>query len=298
MEHIYYSLGWGIVAVCSIPLNLLCFVVLNRAKNIEDVTKVFLYSLTASDFIYCLFRVVPAISITATGRVLLGDHFCTIQSFFSHTAVYALYPTLLAVNVERYICLTYPLKYCLIVSKRRAIFGMAFIWCFAISISVLSGFHVNWKANLILYASMCWLFNIEGRSYIIQRVMVIFELAIIGVIVILFIKMYITAKRFTRQSSTLQSRVARHNVKKNSKAATTFFLMTFTFLLANVPWIVLISIEKMFQVKVPFSVYFLSEIMYGLAGIGDIIVYYFRNRSFQKTTKEILTGYTRCSCRT
>ena len=297
MENILYSLGWGIVAVCSIPLNLLCFVVLKRAKHIEDVTKVFLYSLTTTDLIYCLFRVVPAISISATGRVLLGDYFCTIQSFFSHTAVYVLFPTLLAVNVERYICITYPLKYWLIVTKRRAIFVMVFIWSYGVVITVLSGFHMNWKANLYLYVSMCYLFNHEEGSYMIQRVMVILEVVIIGVIIILFIKMYITAKRFTRQSSALQTRGTRHNVKKNSKAATTFFLMTSTFLLANVPWIILLTLEK-YHVKIPLFVYFLSEILYGLAGIGDMVVYYFRNRSFQQTTKEVLRGYLRCLCRT
>ena len=143
MDDILYSLGWTLVAICSLPLNLLCFIVLKRAKNIADVTKVFLHSLTAVDLIFYLFRVVPTISFSATGRVLLGDVFCSMQSFMTYTSIYLMYPTLLAVNVERYICITYPLRYCIIVTKTKAVVGMICVWCISIGLIVWAGFEVN-----------------------------------------------------------------------------------------------------------------------------------------------------------
>ena len=294
MENIFYPLCWGLVAVCSIPLNLLCFVVLKRAKNMEDVTKVFLNSLTAADLIYCLFRVVPAVSISAIGRVLLGEFFCTIQSFAAQTSVYALYPTLLAINVERYLCITYPLRYRLIVAKRKAIYGMICVWSISICLNMWMGFDAEWTAHLDVNIFSCRLMAQNSHSFIVNNIVTYVAMAIIVVTVILIIKMYMTAKNFYEKRSAFQNHVARH-VRKNRKAATTCFLMTFTFLLANVPWIIVALLDK-FDIKSPPHVLFVSELMFGLAGIGDVIVYYFRNRSFKKTTKKVVSQLLHFKC--
>ncbi len=146
MEHILYACGWGLVAACSIPLNTLCLIVLKHAKNIDPVTKIFLYSLTTSDLIYCLFRVVPAIFQNATGGVVLGDVFCFIQSFFAGASVQALYPVLLAVNIERYLSIEYPLKHRLMVTKQKARIIVSFVWICALIYCVCLGFLENWKS--------------------------------------------------------------------------------------------------------------------------------------------------------
>ena len=291
MEHLLYACGWGLVAACSMPLNTLCLIVLKRAKNIDSVTKIFLYSLTTSDLIICLFRVVPAIFQSATGRVVCGDVFCTIQGFLWLTSVHALYPVLLAVNVERYLSIIYPLKHRLMVTKQKACFVVSLIWIFALTCSVCDGITANWKASFITKAHLCSISMTTDHTFtVLSQYMSYLQIFMMLVVVVLFTRIYVIARQYTRQPLALQNHTARH-IRKNSKAATTLFLMAFTFLASNIPWVTL-SILATFGVhNTPHFIYFVSEIMFGLAGIGDFIVYYLRNRSFKQTTKDVLEGY-------
>ena len=285
VEHILYACGWGLVAACSIPLNTLCLIVLKRAKNINFVTKIFLYSLTTSDLIFCLFRVVPAIVQSATGRVVLGEVVCFIQSFFSTASAQALYPVLLAVNVERYISITYPLKHRLIVTKQKARIVTSLIWICALIYCVCVGFIANFKSTYEPKRHICeFSGNIALKLHFITSYVQMF---IMIIIIVLFIRVYRIARQYTQQPLAVQNHTARH-IRKNSKAATTFFLMAFTFLLSNIPWIVLVILVTAGMIDMTPFVFFLGDIMFSLAGIGDVIVYYFRNKSFKETTKDVL----------
>ena len=286
MEHILYACGWGLVAACSIPLNTLCLIVLKHAKNIDPVTKIFLYSLTTSDLIYCLFRVVPAIFQNATGGVVLGDVFCFIQSFFAGASVQALYPVLLAVNIERYISIEYPLKHRLMVTKQKARIIVSFVWICALIYCVCLGFLENWKSIFKPKLQLCG-FSDDILTSILLQCSSYLQMLIMLIIIMLFIRIYVIARRYTRRPLAVQNHKARH-IRKNRKASTTFFLMTSTFLLSNIPWIIMVVLDAFGIVHIPAFVVFLCEIMFGLAGIGDVIVYYFRNRSFKEATKEVL----------
>ena len=69
---------------------------------------------------------------------------------------------------------------------------------------------------------------------------------------------------------------------RDTRAAKTYFLMTLSQAVSNLPWMVAIFVGD-----VPDVVIFIVEILFASAGWWDVVVYYLRNRAFRSTANKM-----------
>ena len=124
VENGILAITWSIIAVSSLILNPLCIVVVWKTSELENVSRLFLISMTVFDLGVCVSFVIPAIGISVTGGWPFGVPGCIAQILVVFPCYFGNVVTLIAVNVERYVALVYPFKYFRYVNFRRSVIAL------------------------------------------------------------------------------------------------------------------------------------------------------------------------------
>ena len=285
IEVILKTSAWTFVTILSLPLNLLCLVVLRRTRGVEDVTKVFLVSLTVADLIFCFFRIIPAIGMAALNSWPYGEAFCLIQGAVIHPTMFAMFLSLLAVNVERYIAIAHPLKYPSIVSVKGARITVVCFWIVSILILALTWIESRWKPAPDEVAQICFLWKYYHSLNLDLHMFYIFYIPFIitMTIFVLFSLMMVIARKHykrIRENELGRKRIGRRH--RDTRAAKTFFLMAMSQAVSNLPWMIAIFVGD-----VPDVVIFIAEVLFASAGWWDVVVYYLRNRAFRSSANKL-----------
>ena len=285
LSNIVKSCTWGLIAILSFTLNVLCLVVLRKAKDIDKTSKIFLKSLTMADLMILFFRIIPAIGASALNRWPYGDPLCLTNAMLAIVGMYAMYLSLLAVNIDRCFAIMYPLRYPILVNVKRTRIAAVSIWVFCTGLVVACSAVGNWDTVYLEDLHLCS-FNatfLHGDGVLSASVLLIvtFYLPIVIIIAICccFVLVMMIVYRSKRRSRGSGMTINRNqSLQRNTKAATTFFLMAMSQIVVNVPWIIgaLRESESSYAG-------FVSEILFSLSICWDVVVYYIRNRSFRKT---------------
>ena len=138
----------------------------------------------------------------------------------------------------------------------------------------------NWKVSYVLYEHACRFdFNINQTTYgytIYSVTWYYMPGMIVFLIVICFILVIGTSVHLRYNApKTCNGHIHNRVQSVSTRAATTFFLMTLSQVLVNVPWIVNLFIKEHRFLKT------FAVIMYFSGGIWNVIVYYLRNGTFK-----------------
>lgn len=289
IEAVAKTAVWTTIAIISLPLNITCVFILRHTKDIEDATKTFLIALTLADLIFCCFRVVPSIGVAALNDGWpYGDACCVIQGVFVHVTLLAMCLSLLAVNAERYIAIAYPLKYPTMVGVRSARFTVVAAWFISALMLLFTWCESKWRPFYDAASQACFLYpyytNKSPFTFKLYMFYIFYiPFAITVAIFALFGRILCIAHAHSRR--IMAGDIPLRKRQRDTRTATTLFLMTLSQALVNVPWfiVVLIGAEK-----VPDAVIFTVEVLFASAGWWNIVVYYFRNRAFRLTAKRIV----------
>lgn len=292
LHHILTPICFGIIALISLPLNILCLIVLQKVTDIEDATKIFLKSLTCADIVFLLFRVVPAIGASAANSWIYGSDnmSCLFFAILAETAVYAMYLSVLAVNIDRCLSIVYPLRYTLMVSAKSARLMVVIMWLipmmFLIFIAKLSDFHSIFKPkhqHCAINATNYLVMEVYDKTF--HYLIILIILAIFGCFSVV-ISVSCRHQRNIRGSRATVGGVGHHRVlRPNSKAAITFLLMGLSQIVANVPWII-----SWFMDETPDFLRYISEIFFASTIWWDVVVYYVRNRPFRRAMRNAVSS--------
>ncbi|XP_022086444.1 kappa-type opioid receptor-like [Acanthaster planci] len=139
----------GVIVALIIILNTLCLWVLRRVKNINDTSKVFLYSLTFSDLMVGIFPGIPTVVLLASKSWPFGEFLCTVHAMFGHythgTSIYSL----LLLTVDRYISVVFSLRYPSLVTVVRARITVCSIWIIFFLVLTVYGFVAEWDYRIV-----------------------------------------------------------------------------------------------------------------------------------------------------
>eukprot|EP00079_Xenopus_tropicalis_P011871 XP_002938261.2 PREDICTED: free fatty acid receptor 3-like [Xenopus tropicalis] len=118
-----------ITFVAGLPLNLLAFVTLIRKFRQQLVSiDILLFNLTVSDLLllaFLPFRIVEA----ASGMDWFMPYvFCPLSFFMYFSSIYITSLFLMAISVERYLAVAYPIKYKLLKNPVYSVLGSVVIW--------------------------------------------------------------------------------------------------------------------------------------------------------------------------
>ena len=288
--NIIATICWILIVFISLPVNILCLFVLDKVRDIEDTTKLFLKSLTVADILYCLFRGIPAIGSAFGNSWPFGDLACVIINVFYYTFSHSAILLLLAVNIDRCIAIVYPLRYSSFVNINKARISVVFSWSFSFMSIIVLATVSNWKASYYCYAHICLFDIFRNQStyesydiYIATFIWYWLTGAIVLLIFICFILVMGTSVCLRyKASKTRNGRIQINLLSFNTRSATTFFLMTLSHVAVNIPWIVHLFMDENKYLTT------FSFMMYASGGIWNVIVYYFRNRAFKIEINRLL----------
>ena len=273
--------------------NSFCLVVLKNTTAMSDITRQFMYALSAADFLIGISIALPAAISSPFGYWPLGQTACLMNPLIGKSIGYVTVWSLVALSTERYIAITYPLRYPSLVTLTRTRIALVLIWIAAFLFQILVGFTYNFEAFYDTPTYMCWFQSTNNSHWLSYVSYVIYLIAPLFLIIFLYTRMFLIAKRHLSRIHAEDASVNRSsgkNTKKESKAAATFAIITMTFGLCTAPGIFLTLYEGFTGKDVPVFFTFLTfNSVYGNSWV-NVLVYYWRTKAFRKTAKDMIAN--------
>ena len=283
MADVVQIVCWSVLLMLLMPLNILCLLVLRHTKRVNNVTKLFLVSLTCADLNVCFVFVIPAIGIAAFDGVWpYGKTSCLIQALFIQPNFSIVTMSLFTVNLERFIAISYPLRHPQIVTFKRARVVCAFIWLSVIPVGVIAGFLYDWKATYSPTRQSCSFADEFWYLLVIQDVMLLLT-------VVMYARIVCIVHQHHRNQTAMTNATASKINKKDRKSATTIFLLSFSTLFCLFPLELVLILHNIFKVEIPFAVALGTNLCFASSGIWDGLLYYMRNKAIKQATVEYLS---------
>ncbi|XP_072042958.1 trace amine-associated receptor 9-like [Amphiura filiformis] len=269
--------------------NSFCLVVL-RKTNMNEVSRQFMYSLSISDLMVGIIITLPATISSPFGYWPLSNTMCFINALIGGAIAFITSWALVALSVERYITICYPLRYPAIVTLTRTRIALVSIWFGALAYETLVAYIYNFKVFYDTYA--CWFISTSSGNWILYISLSIYLIFPLCIILILYGRMFSIARKHLNRIQAEENQVNRsegRNTKRESKAATTFVIITFAYGICAVSGILFSLYENITENDAPnYTSFVVFLAIYGNSWV-NVVVYYWRTRSFRQTAGEIVS---------
>ncbi|XP_022102845.1 alpha-1B adrenergic receptor-like [Acanthaster planci] len=312
----------GVITVFILLGNSMCLIVLRYTHDgVSPVTKLFLISLTISDLLVGVLVGIPVVGSTALQSWPYGDTYCTVVAM-CHALYFNAGLSVLAINIERYIAVIWPLRYPLIVTLARAAIAEVFFIVLLMLWTLLYVLKPDRSAFYYNNFSVCFIDADVGHDLTGQLGMTLFIALPMLITVILHLRLFLLATHHASKVSNItlgdinttsglsersesdaeqpaqpsppaprregRARANSDRVSPETKAARTFFIMAVVAAVSWTPYYVTISWENFSNEKVPDAVAFVAQILLLLNSLWNVIIYYTRNDAFRKTANRLL----------
>ena len=234
----------GLASVLGTFGNSLVLLSIIKFDNLRAIPDLFIFSLCLSDLLVAaIYQPWKAYRFAHWQETSANAEFMTISSFLGHVSLIASITNMFGVTVERLISIRFPLKYDLLVTKRRAIVTVICVWIFSISYGAI------WSRGLV------------QRQYLA----IYFILVLAGTVSIYFY-IFLVAKRLedsVTQAQAESTDVQRPNIRRERKAAKTIAIILGVAVICWLPLLIVPSvlanhIDRASFLKVFFPLHVLS----------------------------------------
>lgn len=181
--------------------NVLVIVSVVCHRHLRSVTHYFIANLAAADLLLSCVVLPLSASSEALGRWVLGRALCGVWASLDVLCCTASIFNLCVISVDRWLAVSYPLRYPCLATSRRAVVAMVAVWLASAGISV--GPLFGWREPMPDDESVCSV-N-EDPGYAIFSAACSFYLPL-TVILVMYCKVYMVARRKARSLSDGQWR--------------------------------------------------------------------------------------------
>ncbi|MBN3276111.1 ADA1A protein, partial [Polyodon spathula] len=183
----------GVFVMFGILGNILVILSVVCHRHLQTVTHYFIVNLAVADLL--LSSVVLPFSATfeILGRWVFGRIFCNIWAAVDVLCSTASIMSLCVISVDRYVGVSYPLRYPTIMTERRGLLVLLGLWALSITISI--GPLFGWKEPEPEDESVCKI--TEEPGYAIFSAFGSFYVPL-TIILVMYCRVYVVAKRETR----------------------------------------------------------------------------------------------------
>lgn len=178
---------FGIVGNILVILSVVCH------RHLRTVTHYFIVNLAVADLLLSSTVLPFSAILEIVDRWVFGRVFCNVWAAVDVLCCTASIMSLCVISVDRYIGVSYPLRYPTIVTKRRALLAVMLLWVLSVIISI--GPLFGWKEPAPEDESICKI--TEEPGYAIFSAVGSFYLPL-AVILAMYCRVYVVAHRESR----------------------------------------------------------------------------------------------------
>lgn len=177
-------IGFGVVGNILVILSVVCH------RNLRTVTHYFIVNLAVADLLLSSTVLPFSAILEILDRWVFGRVFCNVWAAVDVLCCTASIMSLCVISVDRYIGVSYPLRYPSIVTKRRAFLALMLLWVLSVIISI--GPLFGWKEAPPEDESICKI--TEEPGYAIFSAVGSFYLPL-TIILVMYCRVYVVAHR-------------------------------------------------------------------------------------------------------
>ncbi|XP_076126191.1 alpha-1A adrenergic receptor [Alosa pseudoharengus] len=189
--------------------NILVILSVACHRPMRTVTHVFIVNLAVADLLLSSLVLPFSAVFEILGRWVFGRPLCDVWAALDVLCCTASIMSLCVISVDRYIGVSYPLRYPALVTERRALLALLAVWALSVTISI--GPLFGWKEPAPEDETVCKI--TEEPAYAIFSAMGSFYIPLV-VILVMYCRVYVVARRETlvlrRGRKTERSEHAEH----------------------------------------------------------------------------------------
>ena len=277
---------WTATAVLSLTLNMVCLLAIRQCKELKSVPRAFLTSMTVADLGISIVYVLPAIVTSVTGNWPFGQIAGALQVTAFVPCLYGSIFSLVAVNIDRYFSVEFPLKHMSVFTVRKARICIITFYCLCIAFSVTCGSLANWKVAFVQQHQLC-VFILEDPFLRFLWLSIPLILMIIGVMVVIVV--YVRLMYISRiKNGQILAQHGGAGRRKDTKSSTTFFIITLSMMVGYLPNLVLYFVQVVTNASIPQYIVIVTRVCFASNGWWNVLIYYKRNKFLRKAFNRIV----------
>nr|XP_061804075.1 alpha-1A adrenergic receptor-like [Nerophis lumbriciformis] len=319
IKPVVLGLVLGVFIVFGVVGNILVILSVVCHRHLRTVTHYFIVNLAVADLLLSS-TVLPFSAIfEILERWVFGRVFCNVWAAVDVLCCTASIMSLCVISVDRYIGVSYPLRYPAIMTKRRALLAVMLLWVLSVIISI--GPLFGWKEPAPDDESVCKI--TEEPAYAIFSAVGSFYLPL-AIVLVMYCRVYVVARRESQglregqkteksDSEFVILRIHRGNTtvsddealrrrthfalrllkfSREKKAAKTLGIVVGCFVLCWLPFFLVLPISSIFPAYRPPDIVF--KITFWLGYFNSCInpiIYPCSNQEFKKAFQSLLGAH-------
>ncbi|XP_063435497.1 neuropeptide receptor 15-like [Mytilus edulis] len=153
---ISFTIAFFLIGIIGIVGNILViFVIFNDKKMRKSLTNMLIVNLAVADSIIMVFGIPEIVQFMLDRGWILGEAMCKIQRSVLVMSLYVSVLTLVALCIERYIAIVFPLKAHILCTRRHTMVTMVSVWFVAVGFGIPTTIFVT-VVPVGINASLCF----------------------------------------------------------------------------------------------------------------------------------------------
>ena len=270
-----------IALLTSVTGNVFVLLSVYRNTRLRKPANLYIVSLAITDLGMGVLSASLAIGAIVAGQWMFGLAVCWFNSIISYALAIASILTMLLIAVNRYYKIVKPNKYSSVFSLRFIVASIVLAWILALTATLavlLRGSGVRFHPG---YAT-CFP-NVRTKD--IPVLFTVYTLCAVlpcCIISLLYYKIWIYIKRHNAHMNESQVNL------EELKLTRSLFVVVGSFIVCYTPYIVVSSLEVVFELSLPRQLYFFTSLMVFVASCVNPLIYGVMNREFRKEFLKIV----------